>query len=126
MSTPPGGAGVHALLAALPQGLRRGADTRGILLTVVQAYDAASGRVLAAVGDDPVWLLALASSYSPGDLVAVLRNPWGGRAELVLGVMPTGSLTVDPPPAGPDTTTHVDVRHDGSVRVITTTYRKGA
>ncbi|WP_344250962.1 hypothetical protein, partial [Isoptericola hypogeus] len=111
--------GVEALLGALPTGLRRGSDTRGFLLSVVTDYDAASGRVLAAVGEESAWLLALAGAYTAGDLIAVLRNPWSGKAELVLGVLPAGTLTTDPPPAtGP--ATEVVVRHDGPVRIITT------
>lgn len=117
--------GVNALLAALPQGLRRGSDTRGILLTVVQEYDATSGRVLAGVGDEPAWLYALAGTYTVGDLVAVLRNPWTGKAELVLGRMPDSALTATPPAPVADTTTHTSTHLDGHVRITTTTYRKG-
>lgn len=95
--------GVDALVAAIPRGVTRGADLRGILVTTVQDVDTATGRVLATVGGDTsVWLLALEGSYTAGDPVAVLRNPWTGRAELVLGALPAGALTDPAPPVGGD------------------------
>lgn len=115
-------AGINALLAALPYGLGKGSDTRGIVVTTVQDYDPASGRVLASVGGDASWLLALAGTYTVGDLIAVLRNPWTVRPELVLGVMPAGSLDTPPPPILGKVPVMRSTSHtDGPVRITRTT-----
>lgn len=104
-------------LALMPRGARPRSDMTLVVPGVVASVDTTGQRVVVSIdGGEPVALRAvamlggtLADVYLVGRTVSVLRNPWTGRAEQVLGpvippsVTPTDADSV--PSAGPSAPT---------------------